>query len=138
MSAVARFLDGLARHDIDAAVKPVSDDVNVIIYPLAVRDEGIGALRSVLEELVTAFPDLRMTTKALIVTGDVVTAEIKFDGTQGADYAGVVNQEKHVDLDHAWRFAVSGELIKEVHVYWCHQQLLRRLGVKRFDRVAIV
>ena len=138
MTAVARFLDGLARHDIDAAMEPVADDVNVIVYPLAIRSKGTGALRSVIDDLVTAFPDLRVTTKRLIVTGDVVTAEIKLDGTQGADYVGAVNQEKHVDLDHAWRFGVGGDRITEVHVYWCRQQLLRRLGVKRLDQVAIV
>jgi predicted ester cyclase len=138
MSAVGRFLDGLAGRDIRAAMEPVADDVNVTVYPFAVRDEGTGALRAVLDDLLTTFPDLRVTTKRLIVTGDVVTAEIKLDGTQTADYAGAVNQAKHVDLDQAWRFAVRGDQISEVHVYWCRQQLLRRLGVKRFDQVAIV
>ena len=138
MSTVARFLDGLARRDVDAAMEPVADDVEVVVYPLAVRDAGTGVLRAVLEDLVTAFPDLRVTTKRLTVTGDVVTAELKLEGTQGADYAGAVNQEKHVDLDQAWRFTVTGGRITEVHVYWCRQQLLRRLGVKRFDQVAIV
>lgn len=138
MSPVARFLDGLARRDIDAAMEFVADDVDVIVYPLAVRDQGTRALRSVLEDLVTAFPDLRVSTKRVIVTGDVVTVEVKLGGTQSADYAGAVHQEKHVDLDHAWRFAISGDCIAEVHVYWCRQQLLRRLGVKRFDQVAIV
>ncbi len=138
MSAVARFLDGLARHDINSAMEPVADDVNVTVYPLAVRDRGAGALRAMLDDLLTTFPDLRVTTKRLIVTGDVVTAEIKLAGTQAADYADAVNQEKHVDIDEAWRFAVGGDQITEVHVYWCRQQLLRRLGVKRFDQVAIV
>jgi predicted ester cyclase len=138
MSAVARFLDGLARRDITAAMVPVAEDVDVTVYPLAVRDEGTGALRAVLHDLLTTFPDLRVTTKRLIVTGDVVTAEIKLDGTQAADYAGAFNQEKHVDLDQAWRFAVGGDQITEVRVYWCRQQLLRRLGVKRLDQVAIL
>jgi predicted ester cyclase len=138
MSAVARFLDGLARRDVGAAMESVADDVDVIVYPLAVRDHGTRALRSVLDDLVTAFPDLRVITKRMIVTGDVVTVEIKLDGTQTADYAGTVNQEKHVDLDHAWRFAIRADCIAEVHVYWCRQQLLRRLGVKRLDQVAIV
>jgi len=133
MSAVARFLDGLARRDVDAAMEPVADDADVIVYPL-----GTGALRAVLDDLVTAFPDLRVTTKRLIVTGDVVTAELKVAGTQAGDYAGAVNQEKHVDLDQAWRFVVTGDRITSVHVYWCRQQLLRRLGVKRLDQVAIV
>jgi hypothetical protein len=33
---------------------------------------------------------------------------------------------------------VSGESISAVTVYWCQNQLLRRLAVKRTDQVAIV
>ena len=69
---------------------------------------------------------------------DVPAQRHREDGTQAADYLGAVNQEKHVDLDQAWRFAVGRDQITEVHAYWCRQQLLRRLGVKRFDQVAIV
>jgi ketosteroid isomerase-like protein len=68
----------------------------------------------------------------------VVTALVKVEGTQAGEYAGVVNQEKHLDLDEAWRFTVAGGAITAVTAYWCQQQLYRRLAVKRFDQVAIV
>jgi hypothetical protein len=32
---------------------------------------------------------------------------------------------------------VTGGLITGVSVYWCQQQLYRRLAVKRFDAIAI-
>lgn len=137
-ATVEQFIDALAQRDVVATIASLADDVRVTVYPLAVCDATGDALRSVLEDLVTAFPDLLLTVKRVIVTGAVVTAEIKVEGTQAADYAGAINQEKHLDVDQAWRFTVYGGRIAAVNVYWCQQQLLRRLGVKRFDQVAIV
>jgi len=137
-AAVEQFLDALARRDVARAMASVAEDARVTVYALALRDGGSEALRGVLDDLVVAFPDLLLTVKQLVVTGDVVTAEIKVAGTQAADYAGAINQEKHLDVDQAWRFTVRASLISEVHAYWCQQQLLRRLGVKRFDQIAIV
>lgn len=137
-ATVEQFLDGLARRDVPAAMAAVGDDVRVTVYPLAVRDGDVGTLKGALDDLTRAFPDLLLTIKRLIVTGDVVTAEVKVEGTQSADYAGAVNQEKHLDVDQAWRFTVRRGLISGISAYWCQQQLLRRLGVKRFDQIAIV
>jgi ketosteroid isomerase-like protein len=135
--AVEQFLGALARRDVEAAMASIARDARVIIYPLGVRDSS-HALRGVLNDLVVAFPDLLLSVKRVITTGDVIAAEFKVEGTQAADYAGAINQEKHLDVDQAWRFTVRAGLISEVHAYWCQQQMLRRLGVKRFDQIAIV
>lgn len=135
---VSDFLTGFANADVGAALASVADDVRVTVHGLGVSDEGIEAIRHVLADIVTAFPDLRVTTKALVRTGEVVTAQIKVEGTQGADYAGAINQEKHLDLDEAWRFEVRDGRIVAIDAYWCQQQLYRRLGVKRLDQIAIV
>ena len=89
---------------MDAALAAVADDVRVTIHGLGVRANGIESIRQALADIVTAFPDLRVTTKRVLRTGDVVTAELKVEGTQAADYAGAINQEKHLDLRQAWRF----------------------------------
>lgn len=137
-ATVERFVDALARRDVDGAMSGVADEVRVRIPPLHVEHTGPSALRTVLDELVGAFPDLLVTVQRIIVTGDVVTAELKVEGTQAAPYAGAINQEKHLDLDQAWRFTVAGDSIVAVDAYWCQQQLYRRLAVKRFDQLAIV
>ena len=90
-----------------------------------------------LADLVRAFPDLMVTVSRVITTGDVVTALFKAEGTQAADYAGAINQEKHLDIDQAWRFVVADGLIAQVDAYWCQAQLYRRLAVKRYDEIAI-
>ncbi len=135
--AIEAFLDALARHDVDAAMALVDSQVAVTVHPFGLHDKGADVLRTVLADLERAFPDLMVTVSRVIATGDVVTALFKAEGTQSADYAGAINQEKHLDIDQAWRFVVADGLITEVAAYWCQAQLYRRLAVKRYDEVAI-
>ena len=135
---VRDYLDSLARRDVEGALSRTAPDVAVVVHPLKVRGTGREVLRPVLADLAGAFPDLIVTVQRVITTGDVVTALVKVEGTQARDYAGAVNQEKHLDLDQAWRFTVAGGVITAVTAYWCQQMLYRRLAVKRFDQIAIV
>lgn len=132
------FLDGLAGRDTAKALADVAEDVAISIHPLGITGTGREQLGSILAELLTAFPDLLVTVKKTVVTGDRVTAEVKLEGTQAADFSGIVNQEKHIDVDGAWHFKVAGHAITQVDGYWCQQQIYRRLGVKRLDQLAIV
>jgi steroid delta-isomerase-like uncharacterized protein len=134
---VQAFLDAFADHDVEAAIAVVGPGVSVTVHPLGIHGTGAAELRKVLTDLVRGFPDLLVTVSRVITTGDVVTALFKTDGTQSADYAGAINQEKHLDIDQAWRFVVGDGLITEVTAYWCQAQLYRRLAVKRYDEIAI-
>src|ERR1044072_8891180 len=111
LEVVARFVDALAQRDVDGALSNVAGDARVSIPPLHVQQTGSAALRTVLDDLVTAFPDLLLTVQRTIATGDVVTVQLKVEGTQAAPYAGAINQEKHLDLDQAWRFTVDGDAV---------------------------
>jgi steroid delta-isomerase-like uncharacterized protein len=135
--AVQAFLDGLAQRDVAAALAVVDPEVSVTVHPLGVHGTGADALRAVLTDMVNAFPDLLVKVGRVITTGDVVTALVKVEGTQAAAYAGAINQEKHLDIDEAWRFVTEGGRITGVTAYWCQAQLYRRLAVKRFDAIAI-
>ena len=73
---VQEFLDAFARHDIDAAMAVVDPQVAVTAHPFGLHDRGADVLRSVLADLVRAFPDLMVTVSRVITTGDVVTALI--------------------------------------------------------------
>jgi steroid delta-isomerase-like uncharacterized protein len=134
---VQAFLDAFARHDIDAAVALADPRVTVTVHPLGVHDQGADALRQVLADLMRGFPDLMISVSRVITTGDVVTALFKAEGNQAAGYAGAINQEKHLDIDQAWRFVITDGLIAGVDAYWCQAQLYRRLAVKRYDEIAI-
>jgi ketosteroid isomerase-like protein len=134
---VQSFLDAFARHDVEAAMAAVDPQVTVTVHPLGLRGTGAGVLHEVVTDLVRAFPDLMISVSRVIATGDVVTALFKAEGTQAASYAGAINQEKHLDIDQAWRFTVANGLITDVSAYWCQAQLYRRLAVKRYDEIAI-
>jgi steroid delta-isomerase-like uncharacterized protein len=134
---VQAFLDAFARHDIDAAIALADPRVSVTVHPFGLHDRGADVLRTVLADLVRAFPDLVISVSRVITTGDVVTALFRAEGTQAASYAGAINQEKHLDIDQAWRFVTAGGLITRVDAYWCQAQLYRRLAVKRYDEIAI-
>ena len=134
---VQEFLAALARRDVDAAIALVDSQAAVTVHPFGLHEKGADVLRTVLADLVRAFPDLMVTVGRVIATGDVVTALFKAEGTQAADYAGAINQEKHLDIDQAWRFVVADGLISEADAYWCQAQLYRRLAVKRYDEIAI-
>ena len=137
MQTVPTFLAAISRHDIDAAIAVADPQVSVTVHPLGVREVGADALRQILADLVRGFPDLMISVSRVITTGDVVTALFKAEGTQAASYVGAINQEKHLDIDQAWRFVVAGGLITELTAYWCQAQLYRRLADKRYDEIAI-
>jgi ketosteroid isomerase-like protein len=136
--AVRAFLTAFQLRDAEAAMSVVDPAVRAEIPPLGVTGGAAEEVRATLADVFQAFPDLLVSIRSVIVTGDVVTAEFKVEGTQAADYAGAVNQEKHLDVDQAWRFTVAGGRITGIEAYWCQNQLYRRLAVKRLDQIAIV
>ena len=131
--AVQAFLDALARHDVDAAMAVTDPRVSVTVHPFGIYDGGADVLRSVLADLVRAFPDLVIDVSRVITTGEVVTALFKAEGTQAAGYAGAINQEKHLDIDQAWRFVTAGRLITEVAAYWNDAGISQQLGHNEVD-----
>jgi limonene-1,2-epoxide hydrolase len=135
---VEAFLTGFRHLDVDAALSTVAADARVTVYPLRVVDGGKDVIGTLLQDIVRTFPDLLLKVRSVLELGRVVVAEVKIEGTQAADFLGVVNQEKHLDIDTAWRFTVTGEQITGIDAYWCQNQLYRRLAVKRTDQVAIV
>ena len=144
---VTEFFDRYRARDVEGMTDLCSMNADFSYVPVEVWGKqrvlrGDGKVRTVGKSLwtgmIASFPDLVISVRRVIATGDVVTALFKAEGTQAADYAGAINQEKHLDLDEAWRFTVTGGAITAVSAYWCQQQLYRRLAVKRFDQIAIV
>ena len=81
---VQAFLDAFARHDVDAAMAMVDPRVSVTVHPLDVHARGADSLRTVLADLLRGFPDLMISVRRVITTGDVVTALLRAEGTQAA------------------------------------------------------
>jgi ketosteroid isomerase-like protein len=136
---VARtFFARMDAHDTSGVMALVAPHADVILVPLNLQGEAEQAGRQYFEQLMSAFPDLSVRVRRLFVgNDDTAVAEITIEGTQAADFFGVINQEKLMDLDQVWFLHVHDGVIDRVKAYWCQNRLYRRLGVKRLDHVTI-
>jgi ketosteroid isomerase-like protein len=130
------FLSALDARDAAAALALVEPSAPVELVPVAAGTAGSDGRRAI-EELVAAFPDLGVRVRSLMGTPARAVAEVTVEGTQGRDFWGIDNQEKHMDVDQAWLFETEGDRITAIRAYWCQNQLYRRLAVKRLDNVSI-
>lgn len=133
------LFDHMEAGEVEHIVGMTAPGAAVSLVPLGVRGSMAEEGASYLRDLARAFPDLLVRVRRLFVTTDnTVVAEITIDGTQAADFLGVTNQEKHFDLDQGWLLEVTPEdMIGGVTAYWDQNQLYRRLGVKRLDKITI-
>jgi steroid delta-isomerase-like uncharacterized protein len=138
-SLAEKFFDRLQAGKVDDILGLMTPEATVSLVPLnrhgPMATDGAAYLR----ELARSFPDLLVRVRRLFVTADnTAVAEITIDGTQAGDFLAVANQEKHVELDQAWMLKVTpADRISAVTAYWDQNQLYRRLGVKRLDKITI-
>ncbi|SFP19725.1 nuclear transport factor 2 family protein [Amycolatopsis rubida] len=133
------FLRAFADGDVDAALGRLAQDARVEIPPAGVLGTAEKQGREFIAATVAAFPDLRLTVRKSFTGADgTVIAELTLEGTQTASYLGVINQEKHLDLDQVWVFTIADGRITTIKAFWCQNQLYRRLAVKRLDQLSIV
>jgi steroid delta-isomerase-like uncharacterized protein len=138
-SLAEKFFGLVEAGEVDEILGMMTRDATVSLVPLNRHGPMAADGASYLRELSRSFPDLLVRVRRLFVTGDnTAVAEITIDGTQADAFLAVANQEKHVDLDQAWMLMVTpDDRISAVIAYWDQNQLYRRLGVKRLDKVTI-
>ena len=132
------FFARMDARDANGVLALVAPHADVALVPLNLHGDAEEVGRRYFEELASAFPDLSVGMRRLFVGNDnTVVAEITIAGTQAADFFGIVNQEKLMDLDQVWFLHVKDATIDRIKAYWCQNRLYRRLGVKRLDHVTI-
>jgi ketosteroid isomerase-like protein len=116
----------------------VTPHAKVTLVPLNLQGDAQDVGRRYFEQLASAFPDLSVRVRRLFVGNDnTAVAEITIAGTQAADFFGIINQEKLMDLDQVWFLHMNDGVIDRIKAYWCQNRLYRRLGVKRLDHITI-
>jgi steroid delta-isomerase-like uncharacterized protein len=134
----SQLFGALSQGDVDAAMDLMAADAVIEVTPLRLRGSMKQEGRRFLVSLVTAFPDLIIDVNRSFEGDDgAVVCELKLQGTQAAPFFGVVNQEKHIDLDQAWVLHTKSGKVSKLKAFWCQNQLYRRLAVKRLDRIDI-
>ena len=136
---VARnFFTRMDARDMSGALALVTSHARVNLVPLNLQGDAEVVGRHYFEQLTSAFPDLSVRVRRLFVGNDgTAVVQVSIEGTQAADFFGIINQEKFLDLDQVWFLHVTDGAIDRIKAYWCQNQLYRRLGVKRLDHVTI-
>jgi len=132
-----RLCERLSDRDSEGANALILADAAVDFGPAGIcgsfSEEGTKFFR----DLISAFPDLRLTVHSVVAVSKTAVIEITVEGTQCADFLGIHNQKKHIDVDQAWVIEAARGRITSIRAYWCQTQLYRRLGVKRLDQISI-
>jgi ketosteroid isomerase-like protein len=138
-SVAEKFFVHMEAGEVDEILGMMTPGATVSLVPLNRHGSMAADGAYYLRELARSFPDLLVRVRRLFVTADnTAVAEINVDGTQADDFVSVANQEKHFDLDQAWMLKVTPDhRISAVVAYWDQNQLYRRLGVKRLDKITI-
>ena len=138
MDIARNFFARMDARDTNGALALVTSHASVNLVPLTLQGDAEVVGRLYFEQLTSAFPDLAVRVRRLFVGNDnTAVAEVTIEGTQAADFFGIINQEKFMDLDQVWFLHVTDGAIDRIMAYWCQNQLYRRLGVKRLDHVTI-
>ena len=138
LDIVHTFFARMDARDTNGVLALVTPCANVTLVPLNLQGDAEDVGHRYFERLASAFPDLSVRVRRLFVGSDnTAVAEITIAGTQAADFFGIINQEKLMDLDQVWFLHVNDGVIDRIKAYWCQNRLYRRLGVKRLDHVTI-
>lgn len=132
------FFARMDARDANGVLALVTPHAKVTLVPLNLQGDAEDVGRRYFEQLASAFPDLSVRVRRLFVgNDDTIVAEITIAGTQAAEFFGIINQEKLMDIDQVWFLHVNDAAIDRIKAYWCQNRLYRRLGVKRLDHVTV-
>ena len=138
LDIVHTFFARMDERSVNGVLELITPHAKVTLVPLNLQGDAQDVGRRYFEQLASAFPDLSVRVRRVFVGNDnTAIAEITIAGTQAADFFGIINQEKLMDLDQVWFLHVNDGLIDRIKAYWCQNRLYRRLGVKRLDHVTI-
>jgi steroid delta-isomerase-like uncharacterized protein len=134
-----KFFRHMQAGEVDEILGLMTPDAIVSLVALNRHGPMAADGASYLRELAGAFPDLLVRVRRLFVTADrTAVAEMTIQGTQAGDFLALANQEKHLELDQAWMLTITpDDRISAVVAYWDQNQLYRRLGVRRLDKITI-
>lgn len=124
--------------DVDGTLALLAPHASLALVPLQLQGNVQEVGRDYFQQLASAFPNLQVRVRRLFVGNDnTAVAEITIEGNQAADFFGILNQEKLMDLDQVWLLHMDDGSIDRIKAYWCQNRLYRRLGVKRLDHITI-
>jgi SnoaL-like domain len=130
------FFAHLDAHDLEGAATLFAANSTVDLDPAGVTGTFVVHGARFFGDLIRAFPDARFRVRSIMGNCATAVVETTLQGTQGADFLGVHNRRRDLEIDQAWVVCVSQGKIDAMRGYWCQCQLYRRLGRTRLDQDA--
>jgi predicted ester cyclase len=86
-----RYIDRVYNaHDPDAVAQFFTSDVIVhSVAPDVEGGQGLEYLKQLARNLITAFPDVRLTVEELVAEGDRLAARVSVEGTHQGEFLGI-------------------------------------------------
>ena len=132
------FFTRMDAGDVEGTLALIAPEATVTLIPLQMQGNANEVGRDYFQQLARAFPNLQVHLRRLFVGNDnTAVAEITIEGNQAADFFGILNQEKLMDIEQVWLLHIDDDVIDRIKAYWCQNRLYRRLGVKRLDHITI-
>jgi steroid delta-isomerase-like uncharacterized protein len=132
----ARREESWGRRDAAALARDYADNA-VAESPMQGRITGRERIESVFDNWFTAFPDLRMVTRDLVVDDHRVVHVYHVTGTQSAPFEGVPATGRRIEFKGVWLYSLTpdGRIQADERLYDV-TNLLVQLGVLRAKPVA--
>lgn len=124
---IAGAVEAFNDHDLDGFIAKLADDAR-FTDPV---EEGLtkAETRAYMEELVEAFPDVRIEPERVIASGNETAMECTFHGTQDGEFNGIPPTGETVDDTFVSLITVSDDGITSWTDYWDRMSLVEQLGV---------
>src|SRR6516164_8150349 len=97
-----RLCERLSARDFEGANALILAQAAVDFAPAGICGSFSEEGAKFFQDLIATFPDLRLTVHSVVADSEAAAIEITVEGTQGADFLGIHNQDKHIDVDQAW------------------------------------
>jgi steroid delta-isomerase-like uncharacterized protein len=114
-------------HDAEAAASLVADDYKRH-DPSATDIDGPDAQRAFMQEVFTAFPDIRLEELHRVAEGDLIASHLVFTGTHEAEIWGIPATRATVRFEGQELYRVTDGKIAEQFVLLDSLGLLQQLG----------
>lgn len=125
-AVVQRHIDAEGVHDIEATVATFYSP-RYEVAPLGIS-EGADAVRSLLNTMVTGFPDWHIKAGPLRHGDDLVFVEVQMTGTHNGPWAGWEPTGRKMDVKVACIFEFEEDRLVCEKVYFDMATVMRQLG----------
>ena len=133
-SAVESLLRDLeaafASHDYGKILPLYTEDC-IVETAGGIRIQGKTALEDSLKESFASFPDLKMTAKAHLISGNRVASELAMIGTNTGSTRKLPATGRYIALPIASFLEIEAGKIKRQTIYFNMVTMLKQLGIRR-------